>query len=134
MKDKIKKAVANEFKYKAGEGRTNYSMEEVIYIVNEVIDEVFAWEAINAGGESRINQENIDHLRNLDMQMCAIKGDLKCLADKVNKLSSLLEEGDKTPIPKFVEDKTYTDKSVQSGFGIPYGDNGYTPVQVRGEE
>lgn len=43
MKDKIKKAVADEFKYRAGEGRTNYSMEEVIYIVNEVIDEVF-WE------------------------------------------------------------------------------------------
>lgn len=121
MKDKIKKAVADEFKYRASQGRTNYSMEEAIYIVSEVIDEVFAWKALNAGMESRINQENIDHLRNLDMQMCVIKGDLKCLTDKVNKLSSLLEEG-------HIEDKTYTDKSVQSGFGIPVGKNGYTPV------
>lgn len=40
MKDKIKQAVADEFKYRASQGRTNYSMEEVIYIVNEVIDEV----------------------------------------------------------------------------------------------
>jgi len=40
MKDKIKQAIADEFKYRAGQGRTNYSMEEVIYIVNEVIDEV----------------------------------------------------------------------------------------------
>ena len=43
MADKIKQAVANEFKYRASQGRTNYSMEEVIYIVNEVIDEV-NWE------------------------------------------------------------------------------------------
>lgn len=40
MTDKIKQAVADEFKYRASQGRTNYSMEEVIYIVNEVIDEV----------------------------------------------------------------------------------------------
>lgn len=40
MTDKIKRAVADEFKYRASQGRTNYSMEEVIYIVNEVIDEV----------------------------------------------------------------------------------------------
>lgn len=118
MKDKIKQAVADEFKYRASQGRTNYSMEEVIYIVNEVIDEVF-WE------NGDISQ---DHLHQLDMQMGVIKGDLKCLTEKVNKLSSLLEEVHKTPIPKFVEDKTYTDKSVQSGFGIPVGNNGYTPV------
>ena len=36
----IKQAVKDEFKYRASHGRTNYSMEEVIYIVNEVIDEV----------------------------------------------------------------------------------------------
>jgi hypothetical protein len=40
MTDKIKKAIADEFKYRASQGRTDYSMEEVIYIVNEVIDEV----------------------------------------------------------------------------------------------
>lgn len=40
MTDKIKRAVTDEFKYRASQGRINYSMEEVIYIVNEVIDEV----------------------------------------------------------------------------------------------
>ena len=30
MTDKIKQAVADEFKYRASQGRTNYSMEEVI--------------------------------------------------------------------------------------------------------
>lgn len=40
MKNDLKQAVANEFKYRASQGRTNYSMEEVIYIVSEVIDEV----------------------------------------------------------------------------------------------
>lgn len=40
MTDKLKQAVADEFKYRAGQGRTNYSMEEVIQIVGEVIDEV----------------------------------------------------------------------------------------------
>ena len=40
MTDKIKQAVADEFKYRASQGRTQYSMKEVIYIVNEVIDEV----------------------------------------------------------------------------------------------
>lgn len=125
LEDKIKKAVADEFKYRASQGRTNYSMEEAIYIVSEVIHEVFAWEAtLNGDMESRTNQENIDSLRYLEIQMRVIKGDLKCLADKV----SLLEERDKMPIPKFVEDKPYTDKSVQSGFGIPVGNNGYTPV------
>ena len=43
MTDKIKQAVADEFKYRASQGRTNYSMEEVIQIVGEVIDEV-DWE------------------------------------------------------------------------------------------
>lgn len=121
LEDKIKKAVADEFKYRASQGRLNYSMEEVIYIVSEVIDEVFKWEAtLNGDMESRTNQENIDSLRYLEIQMRVIKGDLKCLADKV----SLLEEKHKMPIPKFVEDKT----SVQSGFGIPVGNNGVTPV------
>lgn len=40
MTDKIKQAVADEFKYKASQGKIDYSMEEIIYIVNEVIDEV----------------------------------------------------------------------------------------------
>lgn len=81
MKDKIKKAVADEFKYRASQGRTNYSMEEVVYIVNEVIDEVF-WE----------NRDmSQDQLHNLDMRMGVIKGDLKCLTEKVNKLSSFID-------------------------------------------
>ena len=108
LEDKIKKAVADEFKYRASQGRTNYSMEEVIYIVSEVIDEVFKWEALNGVGY-RINGEKSDvdtssdsagcengaisqdHLRDLDIQMCVIKGDLKCLTEKVNKLSSLID-------------------------------------------
>ena len=40
MTDKIKKAVADEFEYRTSQGRTQYSVEEVLYIVNEVIDEV----------------------------------------------------------------------------------------------
>ena len=82
MKDKIKQAVADEFKYRASQGRTNYSMEEVIYIVCEVIDEV-AFEENEA--------ESQDQTPDFDMQMCVIKGDLRYLAEKVNKLSSLLE-------------------------------------------
>ena len=42
-KNDLKDAIADEFKYRASQGRTNYSMEEVIYIVNEVIDEI-NWE------------------------------------------------------------------------------------------
>lgn len=45
MVNKIKQAVADEFKYRASQGRTNYSIEEIIYIVNEVIDEV-NWESM----------------------------------------------------------------------------------------
>lgn len=40
MTDKIKRAIKEEFHYRASQGRTNYSMEELLYIVNEVIDEV----------------------------------------------------------------------------------------------
>ena len=40
MTDKIKQAVADEFKYRARYGREKYSMEAVINIVNQVIDEV----------------------------------------------------------------------------------------------
>lgn len=83
MKDKIKQAVADEFKYRASQGRTNYSMEEVIYIVGEVIDEV-TFEENEA--------ESHDQTYDFDMQMRVIKGDLRYLAEKVNKLSSLLEE------------------------------------------
>lgn len=43
MKNGLKDAIAEEFKYRASQGRTQYSMEEVICIVNEVIDEV-DWE------------------------------------------------------------------------------------------
>lgn len=39
MTTKIKQAIADEFKYRASQGRTNYSIEEVLDIVNEVINE-----------------------------------------------------------------------------------------------
>jgi hypothetical protein len=94
LEDKLKKAVADEFKYRASQGRTNYSMEEVIYIVNEVIDEVF-WEQCEVdtssdSGRDENNPISLDQLRDLDMRMCVIKGDLKFLTGKVNELSSLL--------------------------------------------
>ena len=78
MENKIKQAVADEFKYRASQGRTNYSMEEVIYIVNEVIDEI------------HFNTNRV--MRDVDMQMRIIKGDLQYLSEKVDKLSSLIEE------------------------------------------
>lgn len=83
MVDKIKRAVADEFKYRARQGRPIYTMEEVIYIVNEVIDEV----AFENNGDTSQKQS-----QDLDMQIRIIKGDLKYLAEKVNELSSLLEE------------------------------------------
>lgn len=83
MTDKIKKAVAYEFKYRAGQGRTQYSVEEVLYIVNEVIDEV----TFEEDGDTSQKP-----LQDLDMRIRIIKGDLHYLAEKVNKLSSLLEE------------------------------------------
>ena len=140
MKDKIKQAVADEFKYRASQGRTNYSMEEVIYIVSEVIDET------DCSGESKTTsttEVNLDCWQNeptlltsnppkllwkcrfcgkeittevseipttpcnclketkvmsqaqftdVDMEMRIIKGDLQYLSEKVDKLSSLLEQ------------------------------------------
>ena len=90
MADKIKQAVADEFKYRAGQGRTQYSVEEVIYIVNEVIDEV-TFEKTGAVSPEQIHD--------YDMRIRIIKGDLQYLADEVNKLSSQLEaqkiKGDK---------------------------------------
>jgi len=83
MTDKIKQAVADEFKYRASQGRTNYSMEEVIYIVNEVIDEVNFEE-----NEVIPEAQFID----IDVQMRIIKGDLRYLSEKIDKLSSFIEE------------------------------------------
>lgn len=83
MIDKIKRAVADEFKYRARQGRPIYTMEEVIYIVNEVIDEV----AFENDGDTSQKQS-----QDLDMQIRIIKGDLKYLAERVNELSSLLKE------------------------------------------
>ena len=83
MTDKIKRAVADEFKYRASHGRPIYTMEEVIYIVNEVIDEV----TFENNGDTSQKQ-----LQDLDMRIRIIKGDLKYLVEKVNELSSLLEE------------------------------------------
>lgn len=97
MIDKIRQAIANEFKYRAAsQGRTNYSMEEVIYIVNEVIDEVF-WETSKVDTSSASSRCESDvmsqeQLHKFDMQLCVIRGDLKYLAEKVNKLSSLSNE------------------------------------------
>ena len=84
LEDKIKKAVADEFKYRASQGRTNYSMEEVIYIVNEVIDEVNF-------NENKVMPQ--DQSSNVGMQICIIRGDLQHLAEKVDKLSSIIREG-----------------------------------------
>lgn len=90
MKDKIKQAVADEFKYRASHGRPIYTMEEVIYIVNEVIDEV-------TFDENKVMPK--DQSSDVDMQIFIIKGDLKYLAEKVDKLSSYLNsqkiKGDK---------------------------------------
>ena len=83
MIDKIKRAVADEFKYRARRGRWIFTMEEIIYIVNEVIDEV----AFENNGDTSQKQS-----QDLDMRIRIIKGDLKYLAEKVNELSSLLEE------------------------------------------
>lgn len=83
MKDKIKQAVKEEFMYRASQGRAQYSVEEVIYIVNEVIDEV------TFENNRDISQKQ---LQDLDMRIRIIKGDLKYLAERVNELSSLLEE------------------------------------------
>lgn len=101
MKDKIKKAIKEEFHYRASQGRTEYSMEELLYIVNEVIDEVF-WEKteIDASSDSDRCESDVmsqDQLRNLDIRMGIIKGDLQCLTEKVNKLSSLLDASYKQP-------------------------------------
>lgn len=83
MKDKIKQAVADEFKYRARQGRPIYTMEEVIYIVNEVIDEV------NVDETEAMPQ---DQSSDVDMQILIIKGDLQHLAEKVDKLSSIVRE------------------------------------------
>lgn len=95
LTDKIKNAVAYEFKYNASQGRTNYSMEEVIYIVSEVIDEV-AFEQNEAKQNKVIDKveqnEAWDPLYDVDLQIRIINGDLQVLTEKVNKLSSLLEE------------------------------------------
>ena len=140
MKDKIKQAVADEFKYRASQGRTNYSMEEVLYIVNEVIDEVnfseeskitstagvsldcwennpimltsnppkLVWKCRYCGKEITTEvsemptticnclEENKvmpkDQSGDVDMQRRIFKGDLQHLSEKVDKLSSLIEE------------------------------------------
>lgn len=79
--DKIKQAIIDEFKHRASHGRAIYTIEEVLYIVNEVIDA--------ADFEKDDAQKQ---LHDMDLQILIIKGDLKYLAEKVNKLSSLLEE------------------------------------------
>lgn len=79
--DKIKQAITDEFKCRASYGRAIYTIEEVLYIVNEVIDET-----------DFEKNESQEHSQDVDMQLRIIKGDLKYLAEKVSKLSSLLEE------------------------------------------
>ena len=46
MEEIIKKTIEQEFMYRAKYGRTNYSMEEVIYITCKVVEECF-WENKN---------------------------------------------------------------------------------------
>ena len=57
IEDKLKKAVAYEFKYRESQGITNYSTEEVICVLNEVIDEFFAWKSHNDDMKYRANCE-----------------------------------------------------------------------------
>ena len=83
IKDDLKQAVADEFKYRARFGRNIFTMEEVIYIVNEVIDEV------NFEENEAMPQ---DSSNDIDMQIRIIKGDLQYLSEKVDKLSSLIVE------------------------------------------
>lgn len=40
IQEKIKQAIKSEFKNRALQGKTNYSIEEVLYIINEVIDNI----------------------------------------------------------------------------------------------
>ena len=99
MTDKIKQAVADEFKYRASRGRWIFTMEEVIYIVNEVIDEV-AFEKTGAVSPEQPHKVAFEkngvmsqeQYRKVAMQIQVINGELRYLAEKVNEVSSILEE------------------------------------------
>lgn len=86
MTDKIKQAIIDEFKYRTSYGKAIYTIEEVIYIVNEVIDKI-DFEKNESQEQSHDSQDS----PNVDLQIRILKGDLQYLAEKVNKLSSLLE-------------------------------------------
>ena len=116
MTDKIKQAIADEFKYRANQGRTNYSMEEVIYIVNEVINETDFEE-----NESQEQSHDSQDSPNVDLQIRILKGDLQYLAEKINKLSSLLEGqnfmaniNDKIKVKLTEHGKAILDKDVEN--------------------
>lgn len=144
MTDKIKQAIADEFKYRASQGRTNYSTEEVIYIVNEVINETDFEE-----NESQEQSHDSQDSPNVDLQIRILKGDLQYLAEKVNKLSSLLEGqnfmaniNDKIKVKLTEHGRSILEKEI-TAFGIlkrfdgykyysPYNtdDEGYTEFQL----
>ena len=93
MTDKIKQAVADEFKYRASQGRTQYSVEELLYIVNDVIDEVTFEKTGAASPEKTLNSALTKiQIHDLDLRMRIITGDLLYLSEKVNEVSSILEE------------------------------------------
>lgn len=93
MTDKIKQAVADEFKYRASQGRTQYSVEELLYIVNEVIDEVTFEKTGVVSPEKTLNSPRTKiQIRDLDLRIRIITGDLLYLSEKVNEVSSILEE------------------------------------------
>lgn len=91
MEDKIKQAVADEFKYRASQGRTNYSMEEVIYIVSEVIDEVFVSDIV----EKIDNDPTVDAISNDESNEMYHEGYLqgykRCKIEVKHRLNSLIE-------------------------------------------
>lgn len=138
MTDKIKQAITDEFKYRASHGRAIYTIEEVLYIVNEVIDE--------ADFEKNESQEQS---QDVDLQIRILKGDLQYLAEKVNKLSSLLEgqnfmvnindkikvkltEHGRSILEKDVTDALSRLKGFNSSDYSPYhtDDEGYTEFQL----
>lgn len=84
----LKDAIVDEFKYRASQGRTQYSMEEVIYIVNEVIDEVT--DEADFRNKHFPSVRTVKEQQDIEMELRILKGDMKYLADKISKLESLI--------------------------------------------
>lgn len=94
--EQIKQAIKEEFQYKASQGKPIYTMEEVIYIVNEVIDEV-KWE--NNDNVRKIKSEDfikafgegVKQMKNVKPIVIDCKHYLQCgLCDKTGQMCSQL--------------------------------------------